>query len=119
VGSLKLVQGGWRETGNEEVLRYSLCDSHLKQISGSVLLSKPGVYKVIWHNSYSYMKAKTLKYRLRILKKKDAIEERMHHDKENMKLDDLFIVSDISQLEESTYKCLKSIYPNFIPIVRI
>jgi hypothetical protein len=33
VGSLKLVQGGWEEINNEEVARYSICDSHLKPIS--------------------------------------------------------------------------------------
>lgn len=39
VGSLKLVQGGWEEINNEEVVRYSICDSHLKPISVSKLLS--------------------------------------------------------------------------------
>ena len=60
---------------NEEIVRYSLCDSHLKPISGSILIPKPGVYKVIWHNSYSYMKAKVLRYRLRVLEKKEVIGE--------------------------------------------
>lgn len=60
---------------NEEVVRYSICDSHLKPISGSVILQKAGVYKVIWHNSYSYLKAKTLKYRLRILERKDMSDD--------------------------------------------
>lgn len=33
VGNLKLVQRGWEEQSNEEVVRYSICDSHLKNIS--------------------------------------------------------------------------------------
>jgi len=67
VNSVKLLNGDWTEQDNKAFLRYSLYDSHLKQISKTMLVTEPGVYKIIWHNSYSYLKAKTLKYRLRVL----------------------------------------------------
>jgi hypothetical protein len=66
-------------------------DSHLKSISGTVLLQKAGLYKVIWHNSFSYMKPKTLRYRLRIIEKLDH---------SSMSLDDLFTVNDLNEKEE-------------------
>mmetsp|Transcript_12043 Transcript_12043/g.11915 ORF Transcript_12043/g.11915 Transcript_12043/m.11915 type:complete len:88 (-) Transcript_12043:918-1181(-) len=83
------------------------------------MLTKPGVYKVIWHNTYSYMKAKTLKYRLRVLYKKDQIEEKQLREKNSMSLDELFTINELSEIEDSTYKALKSIYPGFVPIVKI
>ena len=92
---MKLVQGGWEELSNEEVVRYSICDSHLKPISGSVLLTKPGVYKAIWHNSYSYLKAKTLKYRLRLLERKDQAEAATSDH-----LEDLFLINELNERED-------------------
>lgn len=39
LGQLKLSQGGiWEELNNEEALRYQMHDSHLKQISGNIIL---------------------------------------------------------------------------------
>jgi hypothetical protein len=71
-----LSQGGvWEEVNNEETLRYQMHDSHLKPISGNIFLQKPGVYKVIWHNSFSYMKPKTLRYRLKVLEKQASSTE--------------------------------------------
>ena len=71
VGSVKLspLNGVWEEVNNEETLRYQMHDSHLKNIGGTILLQKAGLYKIIWHNSFSYMKPKTLRYRLRVLEK--------------------------------------------------
>ena len=66
-------------------------DSHLKSISGTVLLQKAGLYKIIWHNSFSYMKPKTLRYRLRIIEKLDQ---------SSVSLDDLFTVNDLNEKEE-------------------
>jgi hypothetical protein len=40
------------------------------------MLSRPGVYKAVWHNAYSYMKAKILKYRLRVLERKEAVDDK-------------------------------------------
>jgi hypothetical protein len=103
IGSLKLSQGGiWEEINNDEALRYQMHDSHLKSISGNILLQKPGVYKVIWHNSFSYMKPKTLRYRLRVLEKQPASTEYSQHS-----LDDLFTVNDLNEREEQTYKALR------------
>jgi hypothetical protein len=67
VTNVKLAGGEWQELDNTAFERYSLCDSHLKQISKTLLVTTPGVYKIIWHNSYSFLKAKTVKYRIRLL----------------------------------------------------
>ena len=76
------------------MVRYSICDSHLKPISGSVMLVKPGVYKAIFHNSYSYLKAKQLKYRLRLLDRKDT------DSAEEASMEDLFTVNELNEKEE-------------------
>ncbi len=112
VGSFKRSGGKWEELNNEEVLRYAMYDSHLKQISGTVLVCKPGVYKAIWHNSFSYLKAKTLKYRLRVLEKKeDPLQA--------TPLEDMFVVNDLSDREDQTFKALRTVYQDIIPMVRI
>ena len=114
IGQLKLSQGGiWEELNNEEALRYQMVDSHLKQISGNVLLQRPGVYKIIWHNSFSYMKPKTLKYRLRLLEKQAPASD-PHYS-----VEDLFTVNDLNEKEEQAYKALRQVYPDFVPIVKI
>lgn len=70
---------------------------------------------MIWHNTYSYLKAKTLKYRLRVLEKKDETEIQ----KSSIMIEDLFTVNELSESEDRAYKALRSIYPDFIPIVKI
>ena len=83
-----------------------------------MLLSKPGVYKVVWHNSFSYLKAKQLKYRLRVLTKKDGSEDSSHAF-DGLQISDLFTINELSEKEDSAYRSLKTIYPSFMPIVRI
>jgi hypothetical protein len=36
-----------------------------------------------------------------------------------MTLEDLFTVNELNEREDATYKAMKAIYPEFIPIVRI
>jgi hypothetical protein len=67
VSQVKLINGEWQEPANTAFERYSLCDSQLKPISKTLLVVTPGVFKIVWHNSYSYLKAKTVKYRIRVL----------------------------------------------------
>jgi len=88
-------------------------DSHLKQISGTILAAKPGVYKVIWHNSFSYLKAKTLKYRLRVLERKGEASP------PTTPLEEMFTVNDLSEREDQAYRALRSVYQDFVPMVRI
>ena len=59
---------------------------------------KPGEYAVIWHNTYSYIKAKTLKYRLRVLERKDTVEENIQAH--SLQIEDLFTVNDLSEKED-------------------
>lgn len=40
-------------------------------------------------------------------------------EKAHMSLDDLFMINELNELEDTTYKALKTIYPGFVPIVRI
>ena len=77
-----------------------------------MLLPKPGVYKVIWHNTYSYLKAKTLKYRLRILEKKEESKEVSH-------VEDLFTINELNEKEDRAYRSLKQVYNDVIPIVKL
>lgn len=112
VGSVKLVQGDWQETSNTAFERYSLCDSHLKLISRTLLVTLPGLYKVVWHNSYSYLKAKTIKYRIRVLTK--------HSGKETISsLEDLLTQGSLSDIELLSFHRMRDAYPDYIPIVRI
>jgi hypothetical protein len=84
------------------------------------LLAKPGVYKAVWHNAYSYLKSKVLKYRLRILERKEAgQEEKLAMENSHLSLEDLFAINELTEREDSILKALKSIYPTFIPMVRI
>jgi hypothetical protein len=48
------------------------------------------------------MKPKTLRYRLRVLEKQPASTEYSQYS-----LDDLFIVNDLNEREEQTYKALR------------
>ena len=36
-----------------------------------------------------------------------------------MSLDELFTINELSELEDTTFKALKSLYPGFVPIVKI
>ncbi|CDW75143.1 sec14-like protein 2-like [Stylonychia lemnae] len=105
VGQLKQVSGNWEEVNNEEV--------------GTVLLLKPGVYKAVWHNSYSYLKAKTLKYRIRVLERKDMIEEQSNIEHNQNHLEDLFTVDDLNEKEDNILRGLKQIYGDIVPIIKI
>ena len=111
VGSLKLANGQWQEQENQAFERYSLCDSHLKPISKNLLINKPGLFKIIWHNSYSYLKAKTVKYRIRVLTQAS--------DEKSVKLKDILSVGDLNQEEMVMFQKLRKVYPDYIPIVRI
>lgn len=80
------------------------------------MLAKAGVYKAIWHNSYSYLKAKSLKYRLRILDRKEINASAVD---EASQIEDLFTINDLTETESKTFRALRAIYPDFVPIVRI
>lgn len=80
-----------------------------------MFVSRSGVYKAIWHNSQSYMKTKTLKYRLRVLEKVVTPAE----SGEKVAIEDLFTVNDLNEREEQTYKMMRAIYPERVPIVRV
>ena len=66
-------------------------------------MAKAGVYKAIWHNSFSYLKAKTLKYRLRVLEKTESESS----ESSISQLEELFSVNDLSDREDQTYKALR------------
>lgn len=61
-------------------------------------MTKPGVYKAVWHNAYSYLKAKVLKYRLRVLEKKEP-GEKEHQAIENSHytLEDVFSIDELTE----------------------
>ena len=67
-------------------------------------MQRPGIYKVIWHNSYSYLKSKVLKYRLRILEKK---EHQADPPSVDLHLEDLFMVNDLNDKEDLVYRAFK------------
>jgi hypothetical protein len=68
VGSMTLEGGVRKEKGNKVFERVTQYDSHLKEIRKCLLIEKPALYKIIWHNSYSHTKSKQLEYKLRVLK---------------------------------------------------
>jgi len=72
------------------------------------------MYKVIWHNQYSYMKAKVLRYRLRVLERKSQKEITSLES-----VDELFTINELNQKEELTYNALKQVYPDINPIIKI
>lgn len=111
VGHVKLVNGDWQELDNTAFERYSLCDSHLKPISKNLLVTTPGVYKIVWHNSYSYLKAKTVKYRIRVLSEPSASKL--------IGLEDLLTQGELTPDEVAIFKRMRAVYPDYIPIVRI
>lgn len=111
VGAVKLVAGEWQESSNSAFERYSLCDSHLKPISRTLKVTQPGIYKVVWHNSYSYLKAKTVKYRIRVLTEPVA--------RKPSKLDDLLTQGSLSETELELFRKMREVYPDYIPMVRI
>lgn len=129
VGSLKLVNGEKQEKGNKAFVRYSLCDSHLKPISNTLLVKEPGVYKIIWHNSYSYIKSKTIKYRLRVLSPmaeqtapvtSTASRAPTTASMGSITLDSLVSCDgNLTAIEENVFKALRAEYTSFIPMVRI
>ena len=83
--------------GNKAFVRYTLCDSHLKLYSKTLRVSEPGIYKVVWHNSYSYIKPKVVKYRLRVLSPLSA------EPKKASSVDELLSCGSLTPEEESEY----------------
>lgn len=57
-----------------------------------------------------------MKYRLRILDRKDmnacAVDE-------SSQIEDLFTINDLTEAEGKTFRALRTVYPDFVPIVRI
>jgi hypothetical protein len=87
-------------------------------------VNKPGLYKVIFHNQYSYMKAKVIRYRLRVLEKKENVPAHSNEsypleEKEVETVEDLFIINELSEGEEKVYRSIKQIFPNYNPIIRV
>ncbi len=71
VSSLKLVKGELQELQNKAFLRQSLLNSHLVEYQKAFLVAEIGVYKVIWHNTYSQTKPRQLNYLLKLLEPVD------------------------------------------------
>ena len=51
-----------------EIFTLSKIDSSSKPIKVSYIAKEPGLYKFVWSNEHSWFKAKTLKYRISIVK---------------------------------------------------
>jgi len=70
LGKVVIVDNHRREAGNIEIVPYELVDSHIKPITGVIAVSEPGVYKLVWHNHYSYLNSKVVKYKFRVFSRK-------------------------------------------------
>ncbi len=60
-------------------------------------MTKPGIYKVIWHNQYSYLKSKVIKYRLRVLERVDLNQAAAKIPTESV--EDVFTINELSERE--------------------
>jgi hypothetical protein len=77
---------------------------------------KPGLYKVIWHNQYSYMKGKVVRYRLRVLEKKEDDQNDATQPEE---IEELFAINELSEREEMAFKAIRQVYPLYNPIIKV
>jgi hypothetical protein len=50
----------------EGLLPYCVYDSHFKPFQKTIKIQR-GVYQIKWHNEYSYVNSKVLKYKVRVL----------------------------------------------------
>ena len=86
----------------------------MKPIGKTCLVREPGIYKINWHNKHSYMKAKTVKYRIRVLVPQEG-KEKISGVKET----DLLSLGELNSKQRKQFDALRLLYPSFIPMVRI
>mmetsp|Transcript_10133 Transcript_10133/g.10088 ORF Transcript_10133/g.10088 Transcript_10133/m.10088 type:complete len:218 (+) Transcript_10133:917-1570(+) len=70
----------------EEIYMLTKIDSYPNPVKVSFIAKEPGIYKILWSNNHSWFKAKTLRYKISVLKpgqiKEDRKEEPLEESKE-------------------------------------
>ena len=59
----------------EEIFQLSKIESYPNPVKVSFIAKEPGIYKIVWSNEHSWFKAKTLKYKISVLKPISSEEE--------------------------------------------
>jgi len=55
------------------IIKLSSVSSMSQEIKGCLLISEPGLYKVVFDNTYSYLRAKELLYRVHLLSRDSSM----------------------------------------------
>lgn len=52
----------------EEIFNITKIESYPNPVKVSFIAKEPGLYKIVWSNEHSWFKAKTLKYKISVLR---------------------------------------------------
>mmetsp|Transcript_17153 Transcript_17153/g.12264 ORF Transcript_17153/g.12264 Transcript_17153/m.12264 type:complete len:232 (+) Transcript_17153:457-1152(+) len=97
--------------GLEEIYALTKIESYPNPVKVSFIAKEPGIYKILWSNNHSWFKAKTLRYKISVMK--PVIEERKGGEvkvQEEMK-EELMFPSKISTSKKIALQKLLEIPP--------
>lgn len=83
----------------EEIFQLSKIESYPNPVKVSFIAKEPGIYKIVWSNEHSWFKAKTLKYKISVLRPITQEEESKIRSMEGGSMsDDIYQLSSTNQL---------------------